>query len=415
MKILHITPSYKPAYIYGGPIQSVGKLCEALAVTGKQKIAETKYSADGTFGDNANENINIAVLTTTANGKTELNVPIGKPVLVEGVSVTYFRRWTKDHSHFSPALLLQLRKEIISSKNNQHLIIHIHAWWNLVSILVCLIAKWYNVPIVLSPRGMLSTYSQHNRSSFAKKWMHRLIGKSLLRYCYIHATSEQEKSEAIEIAMSKGAVVIPNLLSSNNEHFNIDQIKKKQDDNSRFEIIFLSRIEQKKGLELLFQALFSIDVPWHLTIAGSGEQDYVGCLKQKAKGLMLADRITWNGQVRDNDKFQLMARHDLFVLTSYNENFANVVIESLDIGTPVLISNEVGLADYVADKDFGWVCRLTVEDIKAKILLAFNDNEKRARIRVNAPDLIKQDFSDALLVERYLQLYKEVALNRYES
>jgi hypothetical protein len=30
MKILHITASYKPAYIYGGPVMSVAKLCEEI-------------------------------------------------------------------------------------------------------------------------------------------------------------------------------------------------------------------------------------------------------------------------------------------------------------------------------------------------------------------------------------------------
>jgi hypothetical protein len=38
MKILHITASYKPAYVYGGPVMSVAKLCEELTKSKEQRI-----------------------------------------------------------------------------------------------------------------------------------------------------------------------------------------------------------------------------------------------------------------------------------------------------------------------------------------------------------------------------------------
>ncbi len=68
MKILQITPSYKPAYVYGGPTMSVAKLCETLVHHG----------------------LNLEVLTTTANGKIELDLERGKKMNVDGVIVTYF-------------------------------------------------------------------------------------------------------------------------------------------------------------------------------------------------------------------------------------------------------------------------------------------------------------------------------------
>jgi hypothetical protein len=170
VKIIHISASYKPAYIYGGPIQSVAKLCEALV--GLEVRDEGLAIND------------VQVLTTTANGTTELDVTISEPVLVEGVKVIYFKRWTKDHSHFSPGLLWGLRKTLRQAQGdklsiqNDKPVIHIHAWWNLVSVLSCLVAKWYKVPVVLSPRGMLTAYSQHNRNSFFKKLLHQSIGKN---------------------------------------------------------------------------------------------------------------------------------------------------------------------------------------------------------------------------------------------
>ena len=83
MKVLHIIAAYKPAVIYGGPTMSVAMLCEKLSKAG----------------------VGIEVFTTTANGAHELPVATNKSVIVDGVSVTYFKRITKDHTHFFPIVI----------------------------------------------------------------------------------------------------------------------------------------------------------------------------------------------------------------------------------------------------------------------------------------------------------------------
>lgn len=396
MKIIHITASYKPAYIYGGPIQSVAKLCETIVAISNKRLA---------VGDDLFNAHDLRVLTTSANGKTELEVTEGKPVLVDGVPVTYFKRLTKDHSHFSPRLLWELKKTLQTPNTKR--IIHIHAWWNLVSVLSCWVAKWYGVPVVLSPRGMLTTYTQNNRNSFAKRFIHSLLGKNLLKYCHIHATSEQEKQDILKIIMPKSITVIPNLVNIPEQVVD-SQLAIPSDGSEVFHLIFLSRIEEKKGLELLFDALTLLKINWHLTIAGSGKEEYIESLKLKADKLNICGYINWIGQVNNEDKYDLIAQHHLLVLTSYNENFANVVIESLSVGTPVLISDQVGLADYVNNQQLGWVSNLEMNDIKETLLKAFYDQEKREMIRQTAPIIIKRDFNDQVLANRYLQFYNSV-------
>ncbi|MGM9477269.1 XrtY-associated glycosyltransferase XYAG1 [Pedobacter sp. GSP4] len=455
MKVIHITASYKPAYIYGGPIQSVAKLCEVLS--GDKRVAVLKeeilrYTQDDKPGNQDdktseldNKCLEVEVLTTTANGKTELKIPIGVPVLVEGVPVTYFKRWTKDHSHFSPGLLWGLRKTLRQAQGdklsiqgdqlstaNQILkgpprlkgtprkeenVIHIHAWWNLVSVLSCLVAKWYKIPVVLSPRGMLTSYTLGSRNSLSKKLIHTLLGKNLLQYCHIHATSEQEQADILKIVKPKSIRVIPNLVSlpaqvssSGYEVFGSNYRVANEEDQAegRFKLIFLSRVEEKKGLELLFNALALVDICWHLTLAGSGEEVYVQSLKLLAKELKINDKIDWVGQVSNQDKYSMIAAHDLLLLTSYNENFANVVVESLSVGTPVLISEKVGLADYVKDKGLGWVTGLETDEISRNITSACLNTEKRQLIRDTAPLAIRADFSDNTLIKQYLEYYKSI-------
>ena len=356
---------------------SVAKLCEALI----------------------QHNVDLEVLTTTANGKIELNVESGKKVNVDGVPVTYFKRLTKDHTHFSPALLLALRRKI----KEQPSVIHIHSWWNLVSIFSCCIAKWHAIPVVLSPRGMLTNYTSKNRNGGIKLVIHTVIGKRLLKYCHIHTTSEKEKHDVLSIVQPKSITVIPNLI-------NLQPPTKNQALNTKntFKLIFLSRIEEKKGLELLLEALIYLPFTWELTIAGSGEKEYVKSLKLKAKSLKLNHNINWLGHINNQDKFNLMANNDLLILTSYNENFANVVIESLSVGTPVLLSDQVGLANYVEINKLGWITTLSIDMISNKIQEAYHDDEKRSKIRDNAGKIISRDFNTKFLTSRYHNLYNSI-------
>lgn len=378
MKLLQIIASYKPAYIYGGPTMSVSKLNEELVKAG----VETE------------------VFTTTANGMTELPVIPGELTYMDGVKVTYFQRLTKDHTHFSPDLLRKLLAEV-----NNFDVVHVHAWWNLVSVLSCQIALRRGVPVVVSPRGTLSSYSFSNKNSLAKRLIHFLIGKRLLKKSYIHVTSEREKEAMERLITPKKIFSIPNFIAFP------DDIPGAADRQSNgLKLIFLSRIEEKKGLEILFDALAGIDIPYSLTIAGDGDPGYISNLKEKAAMLGINGSVDWIG-FQNANKFVILQQHDLFVLPSYDENFGNAVIESLSMGTAVLISNNVGLADYVEQNNLGWVCPQEAGSFREQIISISEQPGELLRIREQAPGTIRNDFSDAVLVKKYIEMYKQVIAN----
>lgn len=383
IKIIQVTASYKPAYVYGGPIMSVAKLCEALFNSKK---------------------VEVEVLTTTANGAVELPVNTNTKTIVDQVTVRYFKRLTKDHSHFSPSLYWALHKSIVANKKaNQPTVVHIQAWWNLVSIFACMVAKYHKIPVVLSPRGMLTPYTLHNRHGLIKKLIHRFLGNNLLSYCHVHATSKQEQDEILQFIKPKSITLLPNLVEL--PKFTLKPFTKEE---NLFKIIFLSRVEQKKGIELLFEALAAVNFNFKLTIAGTGDPKYLRELQLKTEELQISNRILWLGHVNNEHKFQLIAEHDLFALTSYNENFANVVIESLHVGTPVLLSNKVGLADYVQENNLGWVTELKVKNMIEQLNEIYSAEIDSAQIRKNAPMCIHNDFDPNQLIEKYIQLYQSL-------
>ncbi|TSJ35981.1 glycosyltransferase [Mucilaginibacter corticis] len=375
MKILQINASYKPAYIYGGPTMSVAKLCEQLVNAGNS----------------------VTVFTTTANGKDELPVMANKTIIVDGVEVIYFKRNTKDHSHFSPALLTRLWKDAPKFD-----VIHIHAWWNLVSVLSAFIAVSRNVPVIISPRGTLSSYSFTNKNNLAKKLLHNLLGKRLLRQSYLHATSNAELKNLAEIITPKGMFDIPNFVK-----IAPSSIPKKPS-GKVLKLLFFSRIEEKKGLDILLHALPLLTIPYHLTIAGDGDNAYIDLLKNIARYNQSESNISWIGFQNEN-KFDVFVDHDLLVLPSYNENFGNVVIESLSAGTPVLISEQVGLANYVVKNELGWLCETTPRSISDAINdIATTKTDRLAQISLDAPGIIHRDFDEDQLIKKYIDMYQQV-------
>lgn len=342
----------------------------------------------------------VTVYTTTANGHSELP-KAEKGVIIDNVTVYRFKRLTKDHTHFSPALLNKIWREAHTFD-----IIHIHAWWNLVSVLGCLVAIIRGVPVVVSPRGTLSNYSFSTNNTAVKRFIHALLGKPLLKKCHIHSTSAQEQTTVLELVRPKSIFILPNLVKLQ-AHEN-GELNKSSD---KLRLIFLSRIEAKKGLDILFNALSKVTIAYSLTIAGTGDDDYINQLKQMAIDLNITQNITWAGFQQDG-KFELLGQHDLFVLPSYDENFGNSIIESLAVGTPVLISNNTGLKDYVMQNKLGWVCEANIAAFSNKINeIGLEQQTGLKEIRERAPGIIYGDFSPENITQQYLSKYNQIIKN----
>ncbi len=373
MNILHVIPSYKPAYVYGGPIYSSSALCEQLVAEGHK----------------------VTVVTTTANGKEELNVQQGVVQQVDGVDTIYFKRLTKDHTHFSPALISYLYRNI-----KKYDAVHIHSWWNLVSIFTLLVCYVRRVRPVVSPRGMLSDYILETNHNFQKKIIQKVVGDPLLSKVKFHATSLAEVHEIKKMYPASQVAEIFNFVTVPEGPV----VSKTVQPKIRF--VFLSRIDPKKGLELLFKALSMVSFPYELTIAGPYKEDYLEQLKALTREYGIDQHITWVGPVYGDAKFKLLRDHDVMVLTSHNENFANIVIESLAMGTPVLISNMVGLSTYISDNQLGWISGIDPQHIKEILEQVYAERDRLPAMSAAAPVLMQRDFDRSRLVNKYIELYK---------
>ncbi|HSQ05574.1 MAG TPA: glycosyltransferase, partial [Burkholderiales bacterium] len=182
MNVLHVTPSFYPAFLYGGTTYSVHALCRGLVAAG----------------------CSVRVLTTNANGPDAvLDTPSDRDVeLQPGLNVRYCRR-IADVS-VSPQLLRSLPAAIRSAD-----VVHLTAVYSFPTIPTLFLSRWYRKPVVWSPRGMLQRWPETPRTALKAPWEQicRLVAP---RNMVLHCTSEEEAAESTERMEGARAVVIPN-------------------------------------------------------------------------------------------------------------------------------------------------------------------------------------------------------------
>ena len=133
-------------------------------------------------------------------------------------------------------------------------------------------------------------------------------------------------------------------------------------------ILFLSRIHEKKGCDLLIEAFAKVaeqDEALHLVMAGPDQTGWQKELVVLSSKLGIENRITWTGMLSGDLKWGAYHAADVFVLPSHQENFGVVVAEALACGVPTLISNKVNIWREVEADGAGIVSDDTIEGATA--------------------------------------------------
>jgi glycosyltransferase involved in cell wall biosynthesis len=111
-------------------------------------------------------------------------------------------------------------------------------------------------------------------------------------------------------------------------------------------LLFLSRIQVKKGCDLLIEAFATVaaqDPAFHLLMAGPDQTGWMAELQALAEARGIANRISWPGMLQGDMKWGAFYSAEAFVLPSHQENFGIAVAEAMGCGLPVLISDKVNI------------------------------------------------------------------------
>jgi glycosyltransferase involved in cell wall biosynthesis len=383
MKILQIVPSV--SLVYGGPSQMVLGLSAALVRAGAA----------------------VTIVTTDANGdmgQAPLDVPLATPIEQDGYRIIYFRCSPFRRYKFSTKLLQWLGQHA-----HEYDVAHIHALFSPISSMAATIARQQGLPYVLRPLGTLDPADLQKKRQLKQLYAAALEKRNLAGAAAVHFTTAQEAKiserfgvETKDWVFPLGVMLPETQNTSLRDRYNIPA--------DRTIVLFMSRIDRKKGLDLLIPALERLVAEgksFEFVLAGGNPQEpeYEAEIKRQIAASSLADRSHVIGFVAGGDKTAWLKTADVSVLPSYYENFGIAVAEAMAVGTPVVISDQVHIWEDVQQAEAGWVCQCNVESLTTSLRESLKDSVERKYRGIKAQELTLAKYSWDAIAPQMVQAY----------
>lgn len=353
--------------------------------------------------------LQVDVATTDDDGHERMGLTSYRMVLENGVTYHYFPRQTRFYS-FSWPLTRWLGKHV-----RDYDVVHIHALFSYAAMPAAFYAKRAGVPYIVRPLGVLNRWGIQNRRPWLKRLSFWMIEKRILASAVgVHYTSAQEQIEAEELGVNSKGIIIPNAVDnlplSGSEITGQFRARHAQA-SGRVIVLFLSRVDKKKGLDLLLTAFARIkDQCPHalLVIAGTGNPGFIAELEQQATRLKIAKDVLWTGFLSGRGKDSAFVDADVFVLPSYSENFGVAIVEAMAAGLPVIISDRVGIHEEIANGNAGIITSCDVDSLANALIRLILQPELRHRFGENGRTLAKEMFSVNAVTKQLLKAYNDV-------
>ena len=357
MKICHYLPSL---YLTdGGPPRSVSNLCSELV--------KNDYL--------------VTIVTSYQNGAPEISL---NPK-INRVNIT-------DSSDLKSFL-----------KSESFDIAHQHGIWLPSSHRFTQSVKKCKIPLILSPRGMLQNWARHHKRFKKLIAWNAYQRNDLKKVDFFHATSLDELENIKALGFRQKIKVIPNGVREPEIQFSKDRSRRERN------LVYLSRINQKKGLDLLLEAWAKTNAPdWNLLIAGNDDDNSLPKLINRSRQSDLNGRVKFLGEFDEEGKAEIYKKADLFILPSHSENFGIVVAEALSFGVPVITTTGCPWQQ-LEEYKCGWWISLSIENLTETITKAIKlPNEELELMGARGKKLIKDAYTWDSIAKEFIEFYNEI-------
>ena len=329
LRILHIAPYGPEAWAYGGIPRVVGAMTGGLAGRGHD----------------------VTLCTTDALDACDRLPPSGA---AGPATRRVFRNISNRAAYHLQAFAPRGLRRFLDTHAAGFDIAHIHASHNVLGIMASRALVEAGVPYVVSPNG---TAPVLERRRVAKHLLARLGGARVLSdAARVLATSDAEARQLLAMGIERGRVVtVPNPVDLQEFDGVADPVRFRQEHGlgDRPVVLFLGKITPRKGVGTVVDAFAQLGMPQaHLVIAGN-DMGGLASARARASARGLDGRLTVTGLLRGVARVDALAAADVVVYPSRDEVFGLVACEALLAGTPVIVGNDAGAAEVVADAGGG--------------------------------------------------------------
>lgn len=219
-----------------------------------------------------------------------------------------------------------------------------------------LLGKWFNVPVTITLRG---TEIPHSRNPN----LHPLLVRALKDATRLFSVSESLRQHAISLGIDPGKItVVGNGVDTNKFSPVLKAEARKQlglSENARV-LISVGALVERKGFHRVIEVLPGLLIVYpdlkYLIVGGGGpEGDWSEYLRAQVSRLKLDETVVFLG-VMPSDKLKIpLSAADIFVLATSNEGWANVFLEAMACGLPVITTDVGGNREVVCRDELGTV------------------------------------------------------------
>lgn len=284
-------------------------------------------------------------------------------------------------------------------------VVHVNCCWLPACAAVQKMAQKRGLKVVLTPHGMLEPWIV-KRHYWTRKFPALLLYQkaAIQKADCLQATAESEKENLLKLGYNKNIKVIK-------LGIDVESIALKHSWKKTRQILFLSRVHVKKGINFLIEAaeiLRSELQGYKIIVAGEGEPEYVASLKQQIADKGLQDIVQLIGGVYGEKKWKLFQTSDFFVLPTHSENFGLAIAESLASGTPVVTTVGTPWSDLNSSDAGAWIgigTKQLVETLRKFLAFSEKDLETMGQ---NGRQLIETKYSAKVMAGIMMELYQSL-------
>jgi glycosyltransferase involved in cell wall biosynthesis len=211
-----------------------------------------------------------------------------------------------------------------------------------------LLGRWLGLPVAITLRG---TEIRHSRTPLLRP----LLVKALQRAQRIITVSDSLRRHAISLGIPADKIAVVGNGVDTQKFFPVDTLEARTrlglPPQARF-LITVGGLVERKGFHRVIELLPALrarfpDLRYLIVGGASAEGDWTQRLQAQVRAAGLQDVVHFMGTAPHERMRELLSAADLFVLSTRNEGWANVLLEAMACRLPVIATDVGGNAEVV--------------------------------------------------------------------